>query len=156
MPLVLAYGNPLRGDDGVGWRIAEMLRGEPGTEIVCVHQLVPELAGRISGADGVLFLDAAAGDGLGRVTLRHVRADAAPGSLGHVLTPDTLLYLARRLYGRTPPAVLLTVGGRDFAVASGLSSLVTEALPAAAEGARAALRGLAAVREDRVLGWEAP
>lgn len=60
--LILAYGNPLRRDDGVGWvigeRLAEMLR-EDVADVRVLHQLTPELAEPISRAGAVIFIDAA-------------------------------------------------------------------------------------------------
>jgi hypothetical protein len=44
--LIVGYGNPLRGDDGLGWRAAERLRTviqDAGVEILALHQLTPEL-----------------------------------------------------------------------------------------------------------------
>jgi len=138
MRLVLAYGNPLRGDDAVGWRLAEALRGSPETEVVCVHQLVPELACRVSGAAGVLFLDAGVGEP-GTISVHHVRADPGGADVGHVLGPSTLLYLSRTFFGGSPEAVLLTVAGRDFSFGAGLSGPVAEALGEAERRAREAL-----------------
>ena len=64
--LIVAYGNPLRSDDGVAWRAAAAL---PETflpeeaEIVTVHQLGPELAESASRSECVIFVDAASGPG---------------------------------------------------------------------------------------------
>ena len=59
--LIVAYGNPLRCDDGLAWSAAEMLApGLPGdVEIITRHQLTPELAFPVSQAASVLFIDAA-------------------------------------------------------------------------------------------------
>ncbi len=143
MLLVLAYGNPLRGDDAVGWWIAEGLRDHPDTEVVCVHQLVPELAARIGGAGGVLFVDAAVGAAAGEVTVRTLVADPQGSAFGHVLPPSNLLYLARTLAGWAPEARLLTVSGREFGFSTSLSAGVFEALPGAVRKARAILETLA-------------
>jgi len=45
--LVVCYGNPLRGDDGVGWIVAEKLRQMSLPDFVAIQthiQLTPELA----------------------------------------------------------------------------------------------------------------
>ena len=63
--LIIGYGNPLRGDDGVGWRVVEEIqgwkaegRGQKGdvgsVEAVAYHQLMPELAEVISRVDRVI------------------------------------------------------------------------------------------------------
>ncbi len=63
--LVIGIGNPLRGDDGVGWWLAE--RAEqlpPGTPtrgpllVRTVQQLTPELAAELTDVRRVLFIDA--------------------------------------------------------------------------------------------------
>jgi hydrogenase maturation protease len=152
MFLVLAYGNPLRGDDGVGWRIADALDREPGVEIDCVHQLVPELASRVSRAEGVLFLDAATGESPGRVDVRDVVPRQEDCGFGHVLHPAGLLDLTRRLDGTAPPAVLVTVTASDFGFGVELSRPVESALESATRAARSALARLAGRRSCAVEG----
>jgi hydrogenase maturation protease len=139
MRLVVAYGNPLRGDDAIGWRIAERLRGTADTEIVFMHQLLPELTSRLSDATGVLFLDAAVGGQPGAVAVRHLGSDPDPDALGHVVTPAALLCLSRSVYGRSPEAVLITVSGREFGFGTELSPPLADALGGAARVAREAL-----------------
>ena len=59
--LIIAYGNPLRSDDGLAWHAAKALEGKFGSsevEILCLHQLAPELAQTASSFDCVIFVDA--------------------------------------------------------------------------------------------------
>jgi hypothetical protein len=58
--LLIGYGNELRGDDGVGPYVAREIdrRDLPGVRTFALHQLAPELAEEIAGADGVIFVDA--------------------------------------------------------------------------------------------------
>jgi hydrogenase maturation protease len=140
--LVLAYGNPLRGDDGVAWRIAERLGGDPAVEIVCVQQLVPELADTVARAAGVLFLDAAVGEEAGHIAVRRLKPVAETTALGHLLAPSRLLDLARLQAGAAPEAVLMTVVGRDFGFSEALSRRVAEALPRAVQTAQGVIRAL--------------
>jgi len=61
--LIIGWGNPLRGDDGVGWRAAELLSGTLAGHDVAVrvsHQLMPELAEEISRSEFVVFIAASA------------------------------------------------------------------------------------------------
>jgi hydrogenase maturation protease len=107
-PVVIGYGNTLRRDDGIGRRAAELLTTE-GIEVICCHQLTPELAAAIAGAPLVLFLDAAMDQAPGEVLSRKVfprRFDLA----SHHLAPEQLLDLARTLNGDVPPAWLITGG----------------------------------------------
>jgi hydrogenase maturation protease len=142
--LVVAYGNPLRRDDGVAWRVAGELEGGRDIEVTYEHQLVPELAARVGRAEGVLFLDAAVGSTPGRVTVHEVAPQPEESAFGHVLRPSGMLDLARRLCGQAPPAVLLTVTVRDVAFGMELSAEVEASLEAATRAARSALARLAA------------
>ena len=56
--LVIGIGNPLRGDDGIGWRLAARLPAQPGLAVRCRQQLTPELAADLAAVQRVLFLDA--------------------------------------------------------------------------------------------------
>jgi hypothetical protein len=61
--LLIGWGNPLRGDDGVGQAIAAAVErwGQPQLEVVEAVQLTPELAPLLAAARRVLFVDAEAG-----------------------------------------------------------------------------------------------
>jgi hypothetical protein len=62
--LVVGYGNPLRGDDAVGWRVAESIVSDPrlaGAHVMTAHQLLPELAVELGEAGLAVLVDARAG-----------------------------------------------------------------------------------------------
>jgi hydrogenase maturation protease len=71
--LVIGYGNTLRGDDGVGPRVAEAVERLqlPGVRTLICQQLSPEHAEMISQAERVVFVDAAV-DGPKEVQLREL------------------------------------------------------------------------------------
>ena len=137
--VVIAYGNPLRGDDGLAWRVAERLKkvfAPSDVEILRQQQLVPELAEPISRAKAVIFLDAAAqttsfrsGDiSIVEIGERETaRANESP--LHHYFSPASLLALAQKLYGATPRAFVATMKGQDFGPGEHLSALVERAIP---------------------------
>ena len=132
--LIIGYGNPLRGDDGVGQIAARDLakRAIGDVEVAVCHQLMPELAARIATADVVVFIDAEAGtDPPGSVVFSEVtRGESAlPSGLVHGVDPAALLFMSWKLYGRSPQAFLVTVAGSSFAFREGLSDPVTAALP---------------------------
>ena len=56
--LVIGIGNPLRGDDGIGWRLAAGLAARPGLAVRCQQQLTPELAAELAAVERLLLLDA--------------------------------------------------------------------------------------------------
>src|SRR5664279_5559219 len=114
-PLIIAYGNPLRGDDGLGWRVAEALRAaRPDLQILTLQQLTPELMDPISRAGRVVFIDACEGAVPGEIRESVVQPQAAGAAFTHHATPAALLAGAQALYGRAPAANLITVTGADF------------------------------------------
>jgi hydrogenase maturation protease len=131
--LIVGYGNPLRGDDGVGQAIAQAFADADaidGVDALACHQLTPELAERFAAAARVVLIDVAAGREAGRVSVALLQPAPAPAStLGHHVEPAQLLYLAQALYGRSPEAYLVTVGAGSLELGEGLSPLVIAALP---------------------------
>jgi hydrogenase 3 maturation protease len=59
--LLVGIGNPMRGDDGVGPKIIEMLEGKIKAELLDAGEVPESYAGRMVGAqaDTIVFLDAA-------------------------------------------------------------------------------------------------
>jgi hydrogenase maturation protease len=134
--LLLACGNPLRGDDGVGWKIAEALEKDPayaGVKIIVTQQFTPELAEDLRDADTVVFVDASATAAAGEVTLVELSpAQAMPRMLTHHMPPDALLKLTQELYGMLPQrAFAVVVGGECFELGEKLTEAVQAAIPKA-------------------------
>ena len=131
--LILGYGNPLRGDDGVGWHAAEHLlerSAELDATITSCHQLMPELAEPVSRAERVIFIDARIGQTPGSVEISEVVAGAPQcPTFSHHLDPATLVTLAQGLYGRAPEAWIVTVTGESFEHTDQLSAPVQSSLP---------------------------
>ncbi len=134
--LVLAYGNPLRRDDGVGWVIGERLAGtlaatltEDVADVRVLHQLTPELAEPISRAERVIFVDAAEGERPGAIHWAAIQpGNFAAQPFTHQVDPASLLAAAKELFGHAPPTHLLTVTGTDFGFGEGLSPAVERAV----------------------------
>jgi len=130
--LILAYGNPLRGDDGVAWLAAEQLSGKLAAtevEIVCAHQLAPEMAEKVSRADAVIFLDAAEDGEPGEVRCTQLVEPFAGVRFSHQLSPVAILALAKQLYGANPQAYSVTLTGQCFDHGDALSCVAEKALP---------------------------
>jgi hydrogenase maturation protease len=129
--LIVGYGNPLRCDDGVGWRAAEALSRSlpfPEIEIVIRHQLAPELADNLRYADLVFFIDAAHAGQPGELTCEPLTSQQGiTGS--HQLSPAHLLALAQQLYGATPRAFAVSLCGACFEHGSTISATVEAGLP---------------------------
>lgn len=110
--LVVGIGNPLRSDDGLGWRVVERLQRQlpGGVEAVAVHQLTPELALRLSEVRRAVFIDAAVDAAAGELRVRDLEPRAFEPRWTHDLDPAELLGLVVRLGQPPPVARIFTVG----------------------------------------------
>jgi hydrogenase maturation protease len=108
--LVIGYGNTLRSDDGVGPRLVEVIGslGLPRVRTVICQQLSPEHSGLVSQARTVVFVDAAV-DGPSVAQLSRLEPGRSSQLLAHAADPQTLLALARDVFGHAPEAWLLTI-----------------------------------------------
>lgn len=139
--IVIGYGNPLRGDDAAGARVAAAAARWrlPGVRVVVAHQLTPELAEPLAGADRAIFIDARAGRG--GVRLRDLDPAESLSALEvHIGDPSALLGLALALYGRAPRAWLITLPAAQFELGAPLSPLTRRALPVARRRIRQLIR----------------
>jgi hydrogenase maturation protease len=138
--LIIGYGNPLRGDDGIGQAAAQALANDAALDcahVIGCHQLTPELADCIAAVDLVVFVDAAADIQPGVVVVRKIYGTSARWSgLVHTADPAVLLDLARKLYCRSPEAFLVTIGVSTLALGDGLSEAAAAALPEAVAAVR--------------------
>lgn len=147
--VVIGYGNPLRGDDQIGWLVATQLRealaGDVSgdVEIISCHQLTPELADILSRVEQAIFIDACEGPLAGTVSRQMVvAAPERAASFTHNLDPGTLLALAQALFGKVPlSADILTVAAESFDYTEALSPPVAAALPLIVEDVLAMLLG---------------
>jgi hydrogenase maturation protease len=141
--LVLAVGNPSRGDDALGPELIERLlhleAGSSDVEFLSDFQLQIEHALDISGRRAVLFVDAARpgvvlqaafGDIADAHASQHtacgvslvpINADERFPVASHALRAEAVLEVARRLKMRLPPAWQLAIEGQAFALGEGLS-----------------------------------
>lgn len=136
--IVIAYGNPLRGDDGLAWHAADELKQKfapPQVEISQRHQLSPEIAEEIRHFDAVIFVDAAlVGKAQpGEICTSEVSelelAQASASAFHHQYSPASVLALAAELYGARPSAFVATLTGQDFGPGERLSPAIEHAMP---------------------------
>ncbi|MBP9900025.1 MAG: hydrogenase maturation protease [Verrucomicrobia subdivision 3 bacterium] len=121
--LVIGYGNTLRGDDGVGPRVAEAVAALhlPGVRTLICQQLSPEHAVPISQAETVVFVDAAM-DAPKEVQLRPLEPGASSQLMAHAADPRTMLALARDVLGHAPRAWWLTIPATKMEFSESLSA----------------------------------
>ena len=135
--IVLACGNALRGDDGIGLYLAHQLYGlicDAETEIVCSLQWLPEQAEDLSRAQVAVFIDASVAVPPGDIRVQPLRYECGTtaGATTHAVTPERLMSLARELFGNAPErAFLVTVGANSFDHGSEFSEPARKAVPAA-------------------------
>jgi hydrogenase maturation protease len=135
--LVLACGNTLRSDDGVGPKLAEWaaerFQENEDVRVVARQQWTPDLAEEIAAADSVLFVDASVQSEPGRVSFDPVAlGEGINGTTTHHVDPPELLGLSRSLYGSMAGhAMLLTVGAVSTEIGEEFSDPVEAALPRA-------------------------
>lgn len=148
--LILACGNTLRGDDGVGLWLAEWAEQrfseQAGVRILADHQWTPELAEDVANSESVLFIDCSLASPPGAILLTPIEpADEGHGKGTHHLDAAQLLALARDFYGSLPRnAHQLTIGAGSTALGEKLSKEVTAALPEACRLIEEAVSGLLA------------
>ncbi len=153
--LVMAVGNPSRGDDALGPKLIERLSLAEGAaadvEFLIDFQLQVEHALDLTGRHGVLFVDAArpgvvaehrALDNAVRpdehempdgVVIVPIAADDQVPPASHALRAEAVLHVARQLDGDVPPAWQLAIAGQSFALGEGLSEVAEQHLEQALE-----------------------
>ena len=119
--LVLAWGNPSRGDDALGPLLAERLLAHAGAallagrvEVLTDFQLQVEHALDLVGREQVLFVDAAL-DLAEPFTVRPLQAARGGGIGSHALAPEAVLQVFQDLHHQPPPpATLLAIRASMF------------------------------------------
>ena len=134
--LVIGYGNPLRGDDGLGWEVTERLAAyipDGSVAIMAVQQLTPELSEPIHAADLVIFVDASSEGEPGTWKCERVAPVLvhAP-SFGHHFDIADLLAYTQALFPSCPGpgALVVSVAAESFGCHEKLSRKVETVLPA--------------------------
>lgn len=130
--LLIGYGNSLRGDDGIGGKVAKEASRLWGARSLIQHQLTPELALILAEVDRVIFIDAAC-DRESVQVQSILPEEATEPQLGHFCEPRSLLAISQLLYGHAPQAWLIGIPTVNFEFGEGFS-------PIAEKGASEALQ----------------
>lgn len=126
--LVLACGNPSRGDDALGPLLLDRLQCwlddaglAAGCELIGDFQLQIEHALDLVGRRLVLFIDADQ-QGATPFVFRQAHAGAVASHSTHALSPEAVLGVLPRIdHEAPPPAFVLCVRGESFELGEGLS-----------------------------------
>ncbi len=140
--LVVGLGNPLLGDDGVGWRVAEQVQrdGAGAAEVDCLAVGGLGLMERLVGYDQAVIIDAITTGRQSPGTLYRLTMDDLPEtgsehlSSSHDMTLPTALRLGRSLGLRLPRVIWLVAveAERTHDFAEALTPPVAAAVPRAA------------------------
>jgi hydrogenase maturation protease len=146
--LILACGNTLRGDDGLGPWLAqwaeERFQSEPAVRVVSRQQWTPELAEEVAQAQSVLFVDCSVDSAPGSVQLSPVApATNTQGLATHHVDAAELLAMSLEFYSSLPrTAIQLTVGASSTQLGEEFSDPVKASLPEACRLLEATVRRL--------------
>ncbi|MBD3166409.1 hydrogenase maturation protease [bacterium] len=92
--LIIAYGDPSKGDDGVGWAVGQAVaphyEDNPAVKVHALQNLTVDLADEIATAERVLFIHATAEGEPGEIRLQPLQDDETQ-VVHDDLTPRTLL-----------------------------------------------------------------
>ena len=118
---LIGYGNPGRGDDGLGPALAAQMADVAGVLVSHDYQLTVDHALLIADADQVVFADALMHSDA-PFEFSKVTPSTSHDVTSHSLSPQAVLALCNTLYGRAPQAYVLGITGHEFGeVKEGLS-----------------------------------
>ncbi len=141
--VVIGCGNPLRGDDGLGWSAVDRLQNTLDRDRISFfkcRELGPELSKSLCTASRAMFIDVSVSDMSPKVGEEELFTVSNASLDAHSLDPQSLLSLSEALYGSAPHAVLLTVKGKSFGYEEHLSDELAASLEELVERARSILQ----------------
>lgn len=135
--VVFAVGNPSRGDDALGPRLASRLVAElallgleSGFELIDDFQLQVEHALDLQDRKIALFIDAGTGTPA-PFSFRMIRPGSGYGHTTHALAPEAVLQVFQEaMGGMPPPAFVLCVRGESFELGEDLTPEASSCLEA--------------------------
>ncbi len=124
--LLHAYGNPGRGDDGLGNEfIKEIDRWIAEHKLQSIatdsnYQLNIEDAATMADYDSVVFVDASKEE-IADYSFTKIQPESQSSFTTHAMSPSGVLYLCNDLYGKQPETYLLHIRGYKWEMMDGLS-----------------------------------
>jgi hydrogenase maturation protease len=113
--LVIGYGNPGRGDDGIGPELVRRLERMRLADVTVEvdYQLVVEHAAQVAEHDLVVFVDATV-EQASPFSFGPVAAAPPRAGLTHFVSPGEVVSLAQACFGAAPPCYLLGVRAHEM------------------------------------------
>jgi hypothetical protein len=133
--LLIGMGNRERGDNGLGWTFADIMNslGYDFLDFEYREQMFVEDAKLISRYEVVIFVDACYEKfGCGFEISRCFGASHG-FYFSNAQAPSAMLYLAKKLYHKTPKAYLLTISGEEWEEQTLLSNSAVRNLQSAVD-----------------------
>jgi hydrogenase maturation protease len=121
--LFYGIGNPGRQDDGIGPAVIEKLEegfASPRPSLDANYQLMVEDALAVAGHDLVVFVDATYEE-IEDIRVSRVQPDYRLSFSTHSVSAESVIALARELYGGKPTAYMLHVRGYHWELGAALS-----------------------------------
>ncbi|NJK55765.1 MAG: hydrogenase maturation protease [Pleurocapsa sp. SU_5_0] len=142
--LVIGYGNSLRGDDGIGIKVAQIVADWhlPKVRSLSLHQLTPELAAELAQVDLAIFVDAYQCADPDVVKIHPLKPSSSIQFKSHFSDPEALLSLTQALFGKCPQAWWVIVPGISFELSDRLSPLAKQGIKQASQQIRSLVKGL--------------
>lgn len=131
--LLFGYGNPGRGDDGLGPELIERIARMQLADVACQNdmQLQVEHVTDLSECDLVLFIDADMSCAE-PFEFSEISEEKDGSYTSHAMNPSALLHAYRQVYGKdVPAAFMLRIRGYDFALGDPISERASANLDAA-------------------------
>ena len=122
--LLFGYGNPGRGDDGLGPELSECIAAMNYADVSCHNdmQLQVEHVTDLHDHDQVLFIDADMSC-TAPFTFSEIVAEQDGSYTSHAMNPAALLHAYRQIYKQdAPPAFLLRIRGYEFELGDAIST----------------------------------
>jgi len=113
--LVLGYGNPGRGDDGLGPALADRIESLDltGVTVDAAYQLNIEDAAAVADHDLVIFVDAAA-TGKEPFSVRRLTPAADITFTSHLVSAESILAISQEAFSKAPECWLIGIRGYEF------------------------------------------
>lgn len=123
---IIAYGNPQRGDDGIGRLVAQKLRRHfedvRDVGICALPQLDLALLEEIQSAETLILVDASMEMSIKDVHWSRIQPELNGWAVGsHSLDPRVFIGLLQLLYNKSPCAWMVSVRGHDFRLGGRIS-----------------------------------